>query len=54
MYDEVERSANTGGNLAFFSANVIWWQVRFGNDWWTIVCHKDAAFGTFNGLTTNR
>jgi hypothetical protein len=50
MYDEVERFANAGGNLAFFSGNCIWWQVRFEAGGRTMVCYKDASLDPLNGV----
>lgn len=43
MYDKVERFANSGGNLAFFSANTLWWQVRYEDGEHTLVCYKSST-----------
>jgi hypothetical protein len=32
-----------GGNIAFFSANNIYWRIRYEDDGRTIVCYKNAA-----------
>ena len=42
MFDELERYANSGGSLAFFSANTLWWQVRYEDAGQTMVCFKSA------------
>jgi len=41
MRDNVEAFIANGGNVAFFSGNVCWWQVRFEDDYRTMVCYKD-------------
>ncbi len=43
MFDALERSVDAGGNLAFFSANSMWWQIRYENDEHTIVCYKSSG-----------
>src|SRR5207248_3969390 len=43
MRDAVEGFTASGGNVAFFSGNVCWWQVRFENDDRTMVCYKYAG-----------
>jgi hypothetical protein len=40
MRDNVEAFVANGGNVAFFSGNVCWWQVRFENNNRTMVCYK--------------
>ncbi len=43
MRDRVEELVEGGGNAAFFSANVAWWQVRFeGPAGHIMACHKSA------------
>ncbi len=42
MRDNVEAFVGNGGNVAFFSANVCWWQVRFEDNNRTMVCYKNA------------
>jgi hypothetical protein len=49
MRDAVEGFVADGGNAAFFSANVCWWQIRFDQDPSTgapirQVCYKDKRF----------
>lgn len=57
MYDQLEGFRSAGGNLAFFGANCIFWQVRFQGD--TIVCYKEAfldpyfAAGLYDRVTVN-
>lgn len=43
MRDNVELFVAKGGNAAFFSGNVSWWQVRFANNDSIMVCFKDQA-----------
>lgn len=42
MRDAVEEFVRGGGNLAVFSGNTCWWQVRFEDGLRTMVCHRDA------------
>jgi len=46
--DNVEAFVTTGGNVAFFSANVCWFQVRFDLNVSSQICYKDARFDPFN------
>lgn len=48
MVDQLEMYRGTGGNLAFFGANCIFWQVRFEGN--TMVCYKDYALDPYYGL----
>jgi hypothetical protein len=43
MRDSVEQFVRGGGNLAIFSGNTCWWQVRFEDDMRTMVCYRDAV-----------
>jgi hypothetical protein len=43
MRDHVENFVAAGGNLAFFTGNTCWWQVRFEDDLRTMVCYRDAV-----------
>ncbi|WP_431906787.1 N,N-dimethylformamidase beta subunit family domain-containing protein [Nonomuraea jabiensis] len=43
MRDAVEAFARRGGNIAIFSGNTCWWQVRFEDDFRTMVCYRDAT-----------
>jgi hypothetical protein len=56
MRDSVEIFIANGGNAAFFSANVCWWQVRFEDNNRTMVCYKskdeDPLTGTDNERVT--
>ena len=45
MRDNVEAFVATGGNVAFFSGNVCWWQVRFERGNQTMVCYKSDEEG---------
>jgi hypothetical protein len=40
MRDGVDAFIASGGNVAFFSGNVCWWQVRFENNNRRMVCYK--------------
>jgi len=44
MREQVERFVKNGGNLAIFSGNTCWWQVRFEDDGDTMVCYKQKDF----------
>jgi hypothetical protein len=56
MRERVQAFTAAGGNVAFFSGNVCWWQIRFeqnddtstGPD--TIVCYKDFRFDPSYGM----
>jgi hypothetical protein len=54
MRDNVEAFATEGGNVAFFSGNVCWWQVRFENENKTMVCYKDAALDPLTSSDPSR
>ena len=41
MRDSLERFVEAGGNAAFFSGNVSWWQVRSEEEGRALVCWKD-------------
>ena len=41
MRDNLEGFIDTGGNVAFLSGNVCWWQVRSEDNGRTIVCYKE-------------
>jgi hypothetical protein len=43
MRDAVEHARDAGVNLAFFSANDCYWQIRFEDDDRTIVAYKEVA-----------
>ncbi len=44
MRDSVEDFAKAGGNVAFFSGNVAWWQIRITPDGRQMICYKVAGF----------
>ena len=54
MRDSLERFIENGGNVAFFSGNAVFWQVRFEDDWRTMVCHKYVAHESDPVLATER
>lgn len=41
MRDAVEGFVESGGNLAIFSGNTCWWQVRLEDEGRTMVCYRD-------------
>ncbi|OPG12890.1 N,N-dimethylformamidase beta subunit family domain-containing protein [Microbispora sp. GKU 823] len=43
MRDAVEEFVRRGGNVAFFSGNTCWWQIRLEDGGRTMVCHRDAV-----------
>ena len=54
MRDNVEAFVKNGGNVAFFSGNVCWWQVRFENSNRTMVCYKSAGEDPLTGVDDSR
>jgi hypothetical protein len=54
MRDNVEAFVESGRNVAFFSGNVCWWQVRFEDVGRTMVCFKDANQDPTNGVDSSR
>ncbi len=43
MRDAVEGFASRGGNVAFFSGNTCWWQIRLEDNGRTMICYRDAV-----------
>ncbi|WP_261985974.1 N,N-dimethylformamidase beta subunit family domain-containing protein [Microbispora sp. CSR-4] len=43
MRDAVEEFVRRGGNVAFFSGNTCWWQIRLEDGGRTMVCHRDPV-----------
>jgi len=54
MRDQVERFIEGGGNVAFFSGNVCWWQVRFEDANRTMVCYRSAPEDPLAGVDNSR
>jgi hypothetical protein len=54
MRDSVEAFVGNGGNVAFFSGNVCWWQVRFEDDNRTLVCFRNTADDPSTGVDDSR
>jgi N,N-dimethylformamidase beta subunit-like, C-terminal len=48
MRDRVEAFTGAGGNVAFFSGNICWWQIRFEEDNRKMLCYKDRTFDPLN------
>jgi hypothetical protein len=51
MRTHVERFAKSGGNVAFFSGNVCWWQIRLSDDGTELRCYKVAGFDPVSGTS---
>ena len=49
MRDNAEAFITQGGNIAFFSANTCWWQLRLEDDGRTMVCCKSAIDDPLTG-----
>jgi len=54
MRDNVEAFIASGGNVAFFSGNVCWWQVRFEDNNRTMVCYRFANEDPMMGVDDSR
>lgn len=54
MRDAVDNFVNRGGNVAFFSGNCCYWQVRYEDDGRTMVCHKYNARANDPVMGTDR
>jgi hypothetical protein len=46
--DAVEDFVSSGGNVAFFSANVCWWRIHLVDDGTAIVCHQGGPHGALD------
>jgi hypothetical protein len=44
MRTNVESFVKSGGNVAFFSGNTCWWQIRITSDGQRLICYKVAGF----------
>lgn len=54
MRDSVEAFIGNGGNVAFFSGNICWWQVRFEDNNRTMVCYRSAEEDPLSGVDDGR
>ena len=54
MRDHVEDFIGKGGNVAFFSGNTCWWQVRFEDDSRKMICYKSAIDDPLTGIDNQR
>ncbi len=54
MRNQVERFIQNGGNVAFFSGNTCWWQVRFEDNNRTMVCYKSMVEDPLVGEDNSR
>jgi len=54
MRDNVEARIAGGGNVAFFSGNVCWWQIRFSGDLSRMTCFRQAAQDPLTGIDDSR
>jgi hypothetical protein len=46
--DAVEDFVASGGNVAFFAANLCWWRVHLADDGTAMVCHQGGPRGAFD------
>ena len=46
VYDALQAHHDRGGHLAFFSANDLWWQVRYEDDNQTMVAYRQYAMAS--------
>jgi hypothetical protein len=57
MRNNIENFVRSGGNLAIFSGNTCWWQIRYTDDHRSIICFKnyniDPLYGLRNDLVTD-
>ncbi len=49
--NQVQKYVNHGGKLMIMAGNTCWWQIRFEDNFRTIVCYKDRALDPFNNIT---
>src|SRR2546422_1268663 len=54
MRDQIEAFIANGGNTAFLSGNVCWWQARFEDNNRTIVCYREKAEDPLTGSDNSR
>ncbi|MFD8755782.1 N,N-dimethylformamidase beta subunit family domain-containing protein, partial [Kitasatospora sp. NPDC059577] len=54
MRDAVEGFVGAGGNLAIFSGNTCWWQMRLEDEGRTMVCYRDAALDPVTAVDPRR
>src|SRR6266545_3852457 len=54
MRTNVETFAKAGGNVAFFSGNTCWWQIRLGTDGTHLLCYKVAGFDPVSTTADHR
>jgi LGFP repeat len=54
MRDHVEAFIGHGGNVAFFSGNTCYFQVRFADHNRTMICYKDAREDPLTGVDNDR
>jgi hypothetical protein len=54
MRDYVEHFIENGGNVAFFSGNTCWWQIRFEDNNRSMVCYKNAVEDPLSGKDNSR
>jgi hypothetical protein len=54
MRDHVERFVSDGGNAAFFSGDVCFWQARLEDGGRTLVCYRDALEDPLLGVDDSR
>lgn len=54
MRETAEIFAERGGNIAFFTGNTCWWQVRFEDNMRTMVCYREAVHDPLTNVDDSR
>ncbi len=52
--NQVQNFVDNGGRLMILSGNTCWWQVRFENNFNTMVCYKDASADPLTGVNNSQ
>ncbi|MGE5436977.1 MAG: N,N-dimethylformamidase beta subunit family domain-containing protein, partial [Syntrophothermus sp.] len=47
---QIENYINNGGKVIALSGNICWWQIRYENDYKTVVCYKNRINDPYNGV----
>ncbi len=51
--ENVQNFADSGGRVMFLSGNTCWWQVRFENNFRTMVCYKSSSTDPMTNLNNS-
>ncbi|WP_374046475.1 N,N-dimethylformamidase beta subunit family domain-containing protein [Massilia antarctica] len=46
--NHIEDFIGSGGNVAFFAANVCWWRIHYVDEGGAIVCHQGGPYGALD------